>query len=153
MPIELGSFSLGLFTGTLLGVLVGALLGHWLARARGREDRLAAFWNAECSYFREPFLEALTILNRSEDVPIVASVLETYFAKHELAYNRFVRNLQGKHRRRLETRWNEYKQYYTDTPKELTARVFAMGSPEQEAKHRDIMCCHMRHLLSFAKET
>lgn len=129
MPIELGSFSFGAAAGTAVGVVIG----HYLTKSRDTENRRFQQLNTAAEEFRNVLLAAI---NKIESGKHRSEIIREDFTTHRESMLRFSHCLKGGARRRLETDWNEYQQWYQDVCCRNTAERIYPPEGEEEFKKK-----------------
>ncbi len=138
--------SLGI--GGIVGALVGALLNHWLAKSRGKNDRLASASKA----LRTAFTDELSKLKNSSDNAY--DILEAAYQKHEMAVSEFASHLGGNKKRKFLSAWELYRSHPENCGEPFLEQYSKyLGDVNLAAKNRCLAVERITRLLSFAKHT
>jgi len=110
MPIELGSFSIGVIAG---GIIIG-FANHFLSKSRNREDRTIAEFNKAATTFRNAFIVQFNFLkynvnSGSGDTSNVGEYLRThYVSTHLKAFETFKCCLSARKIKAIDKKWTKY---------------------------------------------
>ena len=154
MPIELGSFSLGVIAG---GIVIG-ITNHYLSKSRTKEERKVTEFNNAAAIFRDVFLPETTYLKHHANIGGLGSshnlheTLSVGYLRQLKALEIFKIYLSSKDKKGIDKTWQKYCKH-PDDPNVLYFEQYSTKnvSKEREEELKALALERIEKILKFAK--
>lgn len=144
MGLDLASLGIG----GLAGAFLSGLFNHWLAKSRGKKDRMAS----ASRELRAAFTDELSKLANAPDNAF--DILRDAYPKHEKAVSEFTHFLSSSAKRRFLEAWDTYRCHPKNPGVPFLEQYSKhLGDVNLAARNRALAIERINRVLAFAEHT